>query len=96
MTTPTQTGEYFFNKMTEIERDEYCENFYAQPHFKPRGNLDFEQFMNTEFKTFEKFLERSFDFAKSKQAEFSERKGKAYWFWIGIQYNVSQPTGFGG
>jgi len=92
----TRTGEYFFNQMTEIERDEFCHEFDSQMYFVHRAGLTFEQWMNKEFKTFEHFLEYSFDFTKSRQAKFSGQKGRAYWFWISIQYNVSQPTGFGG
>lgn len=78
----------FYNQMTQEEKDEYFQEFkFQRPHIKMTEWLE-----NNSFRTFENFLDKSFDHRRFVKP--NSRVKYTFWFNVMIKYNVSSPMNF--
>lgn len=74
--------------MNDFEKEEY--NFEMK-HQRPHIDLN-EWLEKTKFKTFENFLDKSFDHRMFIKG--TDRTHYTYWFSVMTKYNISNPTNF--
>ncbi len=81
-------AQYFYDQMNDQEKEEYkLEMKHQRPHI-----LLSEWLEKMEFKTFERFLDKSFDHRMFIKG--TNRLKYTYWFNVMTKYNVSNPTNF--